>query len=334
MARPLRIELANGLYHVTARGWERRVIVDSDRDREDWLRLFDRVATRSNWRVFSWVLMTNHFHLYLRTPEPNLSAGMHDFVSGYASLFNRRHRRVGSLFQGRFKAILVEDETHAWELSRYIHLNPVRAKMVRLPEEYAWSSYRPYRYGREAQKAPAWLDWETVLSEHSQNIRTARRAYQRFVEQGMHDPPASPLAAAVGGVFLGKSDWVEAMRKRIAGEPADGNVPLRRKLAWRPSPEDIMQVVQRHYQVPMSVFGRARVHGNDARMAAIYLVRRLTDQSVAVTAEAFGRVSSAAISKTVKRAESRREDDAKWNRLLAQLEKKCSTSNQLSKVTN
>ena len=105
MARPLRIEMENGLYHVTARGWERRGIVESDRDREDWLRLLDRVATRSNWRVFSWVLMSNHFRLFLRTPEPNLSAGMHDLHSGYASLFNRRHRRVGSLFQGRFKAI-------------------------------------------------------------------------------------------------------------------------------------------------------------------------------------------------------------------------------------
>jgi REP element-mobilizing transposase RayT len=100
MARPLRFELENGLFHVTSRGWERRVIVDGDRDREDWLRLLDRVATRSNWRVFSWVLMSNHFHLFLHTPQPNLSAGMHDLNAGYASLFNRRHRRVGPLVTG------------------------------------------------------------------------------------------------------------------------------------------------------------------------------------------------------------------------------------------
>ena len=143
MARPLRIEMENGLYHVTARGWEQRVIVDSDLDREDWLRLLDRVATRSNWHIFAWVLMSNHFHLFLRTPEPKLSAGMHDLNSGYASLFNRRYRRVGSLFQGRFKAILVEDQSHAWELSRYIHLNPVRANMVDLPQEYRGAATPP-----------------------------------------------------------------------------------------------------------------------------------------------------------------------------------------------
>ena len=317
--------MENGLYHVTARGWERRCIVESDRDREDWLRLLDRVATRSNWRVFSWVLMSNHFHLFLRTPEPNLSAGMHDLNSGYASLFNRRHRRVGSLFQGRFKAILVEDETHAWELSRYVHLNPVRAKMVVLPEEYHWSSYHVYRYGREALNAPAWLDWTTVLQEHSQNLRNARRAYQRFVEQGIRNPPTSPLEAAVEGVFLGKTAWVEAMRERLAKEPEDGNVPLRKRLAWRPTAVEIVRVVRDHFNVPSSTFDAVRRHGNDARVAAIYLLRRLTDQTVSATAEQFGGVSAAAISKVVKCADSRRNDDPKWNRLLAQLEGQCAS---------
>ena len=201
MARPLRIEMENGLYHVTVRGWERRAIVDGEEDREDWLRLLDRVATRSSWRVFAWVLMSNHFHLFLRTLQPNLSAGMHDLNAGYASLFNRRHCRVGSLFQGRFKAILVENESHAWELSRYIHLNPVRS----------------------------------------------------------------------------------------------------------------------------SVFEEVQRHHNDARAAAIYLARHLTDQTVSAIAEQFGGVSLAAISKTVKRAESRRIDDKPWDRLLDKLEKQCSS---------
>lgn len=127
MARPLRIELENGLYHVTSRGWQRWDIVRDDVDRESWLELLERVARRCGWRVFAWVLMTNHWHLFPRTPQPNLSAGMHDLNSGYASRYNRRHQRVALLFQGRFQAILVEDESHAAGLSRYIHLNPVRA---------------------------------------------------------------------------------------------------------------------------------------------------------------------------------------------------------------
>ena len=103
--------MENSLYHVTVRGWEGRVIVDSVQDREDWLRLLDRVATRFNWRVFAWVFLSHHFHLFLRTPSPNLSAGMHDLNSGFASRFNRRHGRVGSLFQGRFEAVLVAATT-------------------------------------------------------------------------------------------------------------------------------------------------------------------------------------------------------------------------------
>ena len=325
MARPLRIEMAGGLYHVTARGWEKRVIVDRDEDREDWLRLLDRVATRSNWRLFSWVLMSNHYHLFLRTPEPNLSAGMHDLNSGYASLFNRRYRRVGSLFQGRFKAVLVENETHAWELSRYVHLNPVRAQIVELPEQYPWSSYSIYRYARQAAGAPRWLDWETVLREHAKDLGNARRAYRRFVEQAISDPPTSPLKSAAGGVFLGRTAWVEAMRVRLAEQPRDRNVPLRRRLAWRPSASDILRTVRRHFGVRTTAFSEVRRHNNEARVAAIYLIRRLTDQNVTALADQFGGVSAPAISKLVHRAESRRKDDPKWNRLLAKLENRCTT---------
>ena len=154
MARPLRIEVerrtlpCHGTWFGNGGG-----IVRSDRDREDWLRLLDKTATRCGWRVFAWVLMTNHFHLYLRTPQPNLSAGMHDLNSGFTpSLFNRRHRRVGSLFQGRFKAILVEDDSHSWELSRYVHLNPVRAKMVDRPEDYRWGSYPAFLDRRKSPR--------------------------------------------------------------------------------------------------------------------------------------------------------------------------------------
>ena len=91
MSRALRIEIENGLYHVTSRGWEKRVVVDDHRDREQWFKLFDRVVRRFVWRVYAWVLMGNHFHLFLQTPEPNLSAGMHDLNSGYATWFNRRY---------------------------------------------------------------------------------------------------------------------------------------------------------------------------------------------------------------------------------------------------
>ena len=119
MPRSRRIDIANGLHHVTQRGLDRRNIVLDDDDRSHWWRLFERVARRCRWRVFAVSLPDNHFHIDLRTPEPNLSDGLRDLDGGYASLFNQLHQRVGPLYQGRFKSVLVENESHSWKLSRY-----------------------------------------------------------------------------------------------------------------------------------------------------------------------------------------------------------------------
>jgi putative transposase len=322
MARPLRIDIEDGVYHVTSRGWERRVVVRDDRDRQRWLELLDRVATRCGWRVFAWALMNNHFHLYLRTPRPNLSAGMHDLNSAYASGFNRRWRRCGALFQGRFKAVLVEKESHALELSRYLHLNPARAGIVERPEEYAWSSYQDY-LGR--RRAPAWLDWETVVAELAKELSPARSAYRRFVEAGLREPPKSPLAAAVGGMFLGSVEWVDWWRRRLAAEPVREDVPLQRELAWRPTLEDVAGAVSEAFGVELAELCESRRHGNEARSAAIYLARRVTDEAVGVIGTYFGGVSMAAICKTVARAENRRQEDRAWDRRLGKLSQRLAT---------
>jgi REP element-mobilizing transposase RayT len=208
MARPLRIDVEDGLYHVTSRGWERRVVVRDDRDRQRWLDLLDRIAARSGWRVFSWVLMSNHFHLYLRTPQANLSAGMHDLNSGY------------------------------------VHLNPVRAGIVKRPQQHPWSSYQHYLDGR---KTSQWLDRRTILGELGGTPSRARAAYRRFVEAGLQTPPASPLAALVGGMFLGSSPWIE--RRRLAEEPVRQDVPAQRQLAWRPSIEHVVAAVSHAFDV-------------------------------------------------------------------------------------
>jgi putative transposase len=316
MTRPLRIDVADGLYHVTSRGWERRTIVRDDGDRQRWLDLLARVAVRRAWRVFAWALMDNHFHLYLRTPEANLSAGMHDLNAGYASGFNRRHQRCGVLFQGRFKAVLVEDESHSRELTRYVHLNPVRAKLVERPEDYLWGSCPDY-WGR--RRPPEWLDCETILGEFAADQRQARRAFRRFLKAGMSEPEESPLAAAVGGMFLGTIAWVDAWRRRLAKEPPSKDVPSRKRLAWRPTPDDIVTAVSAAFDVePADILIRRR-RGNDARMAAMYLVRSLTNTPVGEIGRYFDGVSAAAVSKTVKRVENLKNKNRTWTRRLNEL---------------
>ena len=115
--------------------------VGNDSDRQKWIDWLRRAVETCGWRLHAFVLMTNHHHLFVETPEPNLSAGMQFLNGSYTSYFNRRHRRVGHLFQGRFKAQLVEEQGYYQEVSRYIHLNPVRAKLVERPQAYRFSSY-------------------------------------------------------------------------------------------------------------------------------------------------------------------------------------------------
>ncbi len=322
MSRPLRIEIEDGIYHVTARGWGRRVIVRDNRDRREWFNLLDRVVSRFGWRFFAWVLMDNHFHLFLQTPEANLSAGMHDLNSGYATWFNRRHRRVGSLFQGRFKAILVEDESYCWTLSRYIHLNPVRARKVQRPEDYPWSSYQHYLRSRTA---PEWLDWRSVLAEIGKDPRRARNEYRRFVEEGIHGRIVSPLREVIGKVLLGSAEWVERTRQVLGAAEADPNVAELKHLAWRPSQEQIELAVAEEFGVDVSELFAKRIKNNEARVAAVYLIRRLTSVSATQLAERYGDVSQAAISKTVQRAEIRRDEQRRWKQRLARLEKSLRT---------
>lgn len=142
MARPLRLAVAGGIYHVTARGNERKALVRDDRDRARWVDTLAQMVEQYRVRCHAWVLMTNHYHLLLETPDPNLSLAIRHLNGVYTQAFNRRHRRVGHLFQGRFKAIVVEKEAHLLELCRYVVLNPVRAGTVTHPRAYAWSSYR------------------------------------------------------------------------------------------------------------------------------------------------------------------------------------------------
>lgn len=297
MARLLRYDVADSLHHVTNRGLERRDIVRDDLDRRDFVRLLDRVANRHRWRVFAWVLLDNHFHLFFRIRSPSLSAGMHDLESGYAALFNRRHERQGPLFQGRFHDVVVESESHAWELSRYVHLNPCRARLASRPEGWLWSSYRHYL---DPRGAPEWLDWPTVLAERSHREGAARIAYKRFVDAGLAGVTLNPLESAVEGWILGSEAFVKRVRTVcLATGSQDGPQTA----------EDVIAVVADLFATSAAVIGRRGRHGNSARDAAMMLCRELLSVSASELAKVFG-VSASGLSMTVQRAGERlRSDD-------------------------
>lgn len=291
MARPLRVDIPGGVYHVTSRGLERRAIVRDDADRSKWLELLDRVASRRRWRVFAWALMTNHFHLFLETPEADLSPGMHDLNSGYASAFNRRHRRPGHLLQGRFKAILVERAAHGWELSRYVHLNPVRAGLTRDPAAYPWSSCRHYVRGGAA---PPWLAWEEVLAEHGRTLRAARRGYARFLADGLAEPPPSPLKGVVASTFLGSAGFIQRMRAWLEGRLPDREVPAAREVRATVPIQRIETAVCQVFGVEAEALRSRRRRGNEPRALALHLCRELTGTPMVELGKRFGGVTGQA----------------------------------------
>src|SRR5215204_6346156 len=243
MARSLRVERPNGRYHVTARGHERKAIYRDERDRAHFLELLAESTERYGVKVHAYVLMDNHFHLLLETPEANLSRAMQWLNVSYTVWFNRRHQRAGHLLQGRFKAILVEDDAGWQELARYVHLNPVRVAVFGLdkrsrsasrqgvvvaptPEmiatrlailrDWRWSSYRAY--AGHCSKPP-WLTAEPLSRLCGGRSESERRAALRqytesALQQGKMEPPWSRV---LGGMVLGSEAFLKMVRHELKG---------------------------------------------------------------------------------------------------------------------
>ena len=203
MARPLRLEFAGAIYHVTSRGdWREDIYLDDD-DRADWLEVLDKVCVRFNWVVHAYCQMTNHYHLLVETVDGNLSRGMRYLNGQYTQRFNRRHKVVGHLFQGRYKAILVQKDAYLLELTRYVVLNPVRTGMVDELEDWRWSSY-PAVVGLEA--SPEWLDTNWLLSQFAKYRKTAIKRYRLFILEGKD--LSSPLDDVRHQLLLGDDSFV------------------------------------------------------------------------------------------------------------------------------
>ena len=244
MARPLRLEFPGALYHVTARGNARHAIFFDDADRELFLGCLGDVIGRCGWICHAYCLMENHYHLLIETPEGNLSRGMRQFNGVFTQRVNRRHGRVGHLFQGRFKAIVVERESYLLELCRYIVLNPLRAGMVPDIERYPWSSYPATRGLVEPL---GWFTPDWVLSQFGTRRASAQRRYAEFVAEGRGLP--SPWAAVRGQALLGSESFVDTMRPLLEEKHPLKEIPRAQRLLHRPSLRQLFPRVVRDDKV-------------------------------------------------------------------------------------
>lgn len=216
MSRPLRIEFQGALYHVTSRGNARQDIYLTDADRQQFLNVLENVCQRFNWAVHAYCLMSNHYHLLIETPDGNLAKGMRQLNGVYTQDFNRRHKRVGHVYQGRYKAILVEQQAYLLELARYLVLNPVRAQMVRSAKDWKWSSYR----ATVAQvDKPTWLNTDWILSQFAKTKKVAIKQYREFVKAGKNQP--NPMEELKNQLYLGSDQFVEKMQDKALAMDVD-----------------------------------------------------------------------------------------------------------------
>jgi REP element-mobilizing transposase RayT len=233
MARPLRIEFPGAIYHVTSRGDRRESIFEDDVDRERFLAVLDQATARFDAQVLAYCLMGNHYHLVLHTRQGNLSLLMRHLNGVYTQAYNRRHGVVGHLLQGRFKAILVDRDAYLLTLCRYVELNPVRAKLCKTAQDWAWSSYRAHA---GLAVTPDWLDSDSLhgylLGHDVRSAHDREQAAGRYAALVDSSPDLQIWAEGLRQqIFLGDENFVLHMQALMAApRVADKNIPKPQRL--------------------------------------------------------------------------------------------------------
>jgi REP element-mobilizing transposase RayT len=320
MARPLRINYPGAFYHVTCRGNERKNIFADDRDRSMFLDKLKTSLGIYQVQVHAYVLMNNHFHMIVETPKGNLSEFMRHFNISYTAAFNRRHNRVGHLYQGRFKAILIDADSYLLELSRYVHLNPVRLasykgrdvrEKIKDIERYRWSSLGGYLSSSERQ---FWLTYSTVLGY----VGGSRRNYEKFFLEGIRQGYGTPWAEVKGQAVLGEEEFVERIKARMKKPGSRREQPSVRQLEAM-DPGAVLKKVARYFQVPESHLTAKRTGRRDERGIALELMYRHCGASQARIGELVG-LDYTAVSRERKRLRERIESDKRLKKRLEEIE--------------
>lgn len=273
MGRPLRIEYENAIYHVMVRGIRKEAIFYCDGDRLFFLERLEESATKYGIIIHSYVLMPNHYHILLETPWANLSQAMHFLNSGYVNWFISKHEIVGPLLQGRFKAKLIERESYFCNASAYIHLNPLRASLIKIGEEYPWSSYE-YLIGK--RESPWWLSDEIIITEFSGDVNQ----YQSFVidnylrgEDQLYEFLFEDKGLLIGGEAF--KERIKSIAAAKISEEAKNEIPQYNILVRR-SIDEILSIVLKALRITEDVEYRF-IKNNIYKKILIYALCRYTD---------------------------------------------------------
>ena len=284
MARPYRLRGENCCYHVMSRGNDRKRIFLKQRDYEKFMEYVIVAKDKFRFYLYAFCLMPNHYHLLLETTLPNISALMQYINGSYTTYHNTKYQRCGHLFQGRFKSIVVDKDRYFLELSRYIHLNPVRDKMVNLADEYVWSSYPEYVSGKSK-----YID----RTEVDRYLPIGRQRYRRFVMEGM-DKELDPLENVYAGFLLGSSRFIKEKLRDLNIQIKSDDVSHRRALRRNALTEKaVIAAVAKRFKMSMEELCASRSRPIRAKQIAIYLLRRHTALTNREIGEKFGMGHSA-----------------------------------------
>ena len=306
MGRGLRIEFPGACYHVFSRGNEKKDIFRDDQDHYRFMKYLDEVKKDHKLFVFAYVLMPNHFHLVVETPESKLSDAMHDFNSRFSNYFNYKYKRTGHLFQGRYNAILVQKTNYLMELTRYVHLNPVRAGIVKKLKDYRWSSYQEY-IGKDSWRNISSKEW--ALSAFGNSAYTALKGYKKYLSQGKGVDESIYEEGNFAGKILGTLDYAKEILERFG-------YTKELKAISAPSPESILRLIADDFQTAPQIILQGPA--STERNISLKILRSQTPLKLKELAKMFA-LTHTTVSKAISKLESECKENAHLNQRLTRL---------------
>jgi putative transposase len=317
MIRPLRIEYPNAWYHVMNRGRRGEDIFSGKKDAKIFTALLQEAAELWDVRISAYCLMGNHYHLLIQTPQSNLSRFMRHINGVYTQRYNRLHGHDGQLFRGRFKSILVEEDSYLLELVRYIHRNPLRAGMVEKISEHEWSSHIGYT---SSAKKWTWLYKDFILAMLSSEIGNGRRAYKKFMAEEDSEEISDLFEKKKWPALLGSEDFVGWVKKTFLEEKKHPQVPESGRLA--PELDQIKKAVCAAYGVDeKALLATQRGKSNEPRSVAIYLGRILRKDSLPALGKAFGMTGYSPAGSAIERVRKKLPKDKQLQKRIKQISK-------------
>ena len=324
MPRPLRLEFPNAWYHVMNRGAGRKNIYKSAKHRQIFLDLLEDASQLFGIEIHAYCLMGNHYHLLIKTPRGNLSRAMRHINGIYTQRFNRLERSDGSLFRGRYKAIIVDKDAYLLQVSRYIHLNPINAKMTTISKNYNWSSYQYYL--RKSGK-PGWLYMNEILSMVSQNEGSRLSAYKQFVSRGNDIEITNFYAKPSTPVILGASQFKTRLLKKLDHTSVKASLPDYRRTMSLPTINKVSKICADYFKVKASeLYQGCRGKKNDIRKIAIYGCRMWCAERISTIASLFCCASHTIVSNTVREMNQRMRKEERLSQVIGEIKKLCQIS--------